>query len=835
MSVFDDLILPKIIEIPKTCIINFNNDLENVFECLDKFAEDKNKSKGLEKPKQNAHVISLQSIQEDGDGGKKQNEESSDSYTDSSNPESSKPVGSKKRSKNEVDGMSSPELDKRQKRNASVKAQGKISKQVNVNLSQKMRRSKSIEKSKSRKQKDNAEKDKENNEPVIKIKQEKISEPSVLIMDSEILPLNPIIKQDICDDIAMPPPSMPLPKQRKGAKKDKVIESEDEKLETERATRRTTRSKKETDTTPLVPSNRTTRSSTRNVKQTEQEEEPVARPKRTRGKKVQAEPESQEVVESVQNSDVELNSPTQKPRPKRTRRNQKAAEEKLEADIAETHKAKANIVSPVLQTHSNKTKPNDINGIIKTTDPENNDTEKENKKSEGKELEKTILLSTVDGSNMDQTIVLQNGVYSHDPVTPKNINLNETVLIESQEKNNPQPILDATVVINRDSNVKNLTDDNSLLTDDDSQEVTTPPSSTEPVAPSSAVKKKVQQFEEMASRVTRNKTRALNKYDGVKENSTPESSKMAISAEMLANMNNIIFNGKPAQISQSASRIRVPPYSKPPTAPSSASKVSGLANKADEVRRDWAEDPRKKKEAMLDAKREAQRRKREEKMAAAAAARIAADKERQAVLMALAKDRQEKQLHADLGKMEKLKLVEKKKQELARKVLETEERRRAEELARHQRLEQEQKKAEENRKKQIKEVEVTKKEAAQMAREIEQRQREFKMKCKAESRMTPIKAKPPIEPAYMLDGFQYLHSDEEADLEAPPNSGWSTKKNRARQLTIQSQIAAVHIDHLFSVREQTPDLSEIFPNIDRGRLKRTSSAVWRTPPGDKLG
>ncbi|VVC95773.1 unnamed protein product, partial [Leptidea sinapis] len=168
MSVFDDLILPKIIEIPKTCIINFNNDLENVFECLDKFAEDKNKSKGLEKPKQNAHVISLQSIQEDGDGGKKQNEESSDSYTDSSNPESSKPVGSKKRSKNEVDGMSSPELDKRQKRNASVKAQGKISKQVNVNLSQKMRRSKSIEKSKSRKQKDNAEKDKENNEPVIK-------------------------------------------------------------------------------------------------------------------------------------------------------------------------------------------------------------------------------------------------------------------------------------------------------------------------------------------------------------------------------------------------------------------------------------------------------------------------------------------------------------------------------------------------------------------------------------------------------------------------------------------------------------------------------------------
>lgn len=37
---------------------------------------------------------------------------------------------SKKRSKHEVDDMSSPEQDKRQKRNASVKAQSIISKQV---------------------------------------------------------------------------------------------------------------------------------------------------------------------------------------------------------------------------------------------------------------------------------------------------------------------------------------------------------------------------------------------------------------------------------------------------------------------------------------------------------------------------------------------------------------------------------------------------------------------------------------------------------------------------------------------------------------------------------
>lgn len=37
---------------------------------------------------------------------------------------------SKKRSKNEIDDISSPEVDKRQKRNASVKAQSIITKQV---------------------------------------------------------------------------------------------------------------------------------------------------------------------------------------------------------------------------------------------------------------------------------------------------------------------------------------------------------------------------------------------------------------------------------------------------------------------------------------------------------------------------------------------------------------------------------------------------------------------------------------------------------------------------------------------------------------------------------
>lgn len=50
--------------------------------------------------------------------------------TDRTSTESTERRGSKKRSKHEVDGIESPEVEKRQKRNASVKAQSIITKQV---------------------------------------------------------------------------------------------------------------------------------------------------------------------------------------------------------------------------------------------------------------------------------------------------------------------------------------------------------------------------------------------------------------------------------------------------------------------------------------------------------------------------------------------------------------------------------------------------------------------------------------------------------------------------------------------------------------------------------
>ncbi|CAG9792558.1 unnamed protein product [Diatraea saccharalis] len=129
--------------------------------------------------------------------------------------------------------------------------------------------------------------------------------------------------------------------------------------------------------------------------------------------------------------------------------------------------------------------------------------------------------------------------------------------------------------------------------------------------------------------------------------------------------------------------------------------------------------------------------------------------------------------------------VVQKKQELARKVAETEERRKAEEQARQQRLADEQRRADNNRRKQMEEAEAMKKEAAIMAKEIEKRQKEYIEKQKLKHRLEMEKLRTPgtpgrcllvTEPTYMADGFQHLNSDEDEEPEDRPVPNWSTSK-----------------------------------------------------------
>ncbi|CAH2058396.1 unnamed protein product, partial [Iphiclides podalirius] len=732
MSVFNEL-LPKIKEISNAFTKNFNEDLKESLKCFDKFEEEfqNGKSRTREKALKDKSILTtLQSINEDEvesnntpeEKPKRKSSIKPDGADVQSNTEDETQRASKKRSKDDVDDMSSPEQEKRQKRNASVKAQSIISKQVNVNLMQKLRREDSLEKNQSRSKRRDKDEEKENTEPVaplVQVKQEKISLPPEP-MDQESLPINVEVKQELDkDEIAMPPPAAPVPKPRRAVQKEKSEDS----LEEDTGKRRTTRTRKpkrdtEVDTTiPIAPvaSSRSTRASSRATRLAEAEEAPKdSRPKRTRGRKKVSESTADTDKDSQSTQDSGIGSPAEKPRPKRTRKAQKAAEGELpkegppkepETASPKETKCQADVSSPILQ-HKAKInlKTNAKASTLQNGESErkeadakmNSNAEAARDKIDGRDaaLDRT---HTINGA-LDTTVVLPNGVYDHAPITPKNVrNMNETVVIATSNRETivldktKNLAMEATVVLERLPQATNLTEDNSLLTDDEEpNEATTPQKQPPNNQPSSAVKEKVQQFEQLASRITRTKTRAMVKKDEPAENQTPPDkvSKVALSTETLTKMNSMIFNGKASQISSSASK----PKSNIPTMkplPSSTSKLSGI-NKAKEAAEEFQkkekEDARRKKEALLEAKREMQRKKREEKMAAAAAAREAAERERQAAMEAAARERMEKQAHADQGKLERLKETERRKQELARKAAETEERRRAEEQARAQRL-----------------------------------------------------------------------------------------------------------------------------------------------------
>ncbi|XP_059061334.1 inner centromere protein [Achroia grisella] len=914
MSIFNER-LTKLTEISTLYTRNINQDLKIILETLDKFAEEYQNGRGRarEKGAKDKNLLTtLQSINEDEDvtttapepvqTSRRSSVKSNDNCSSNNSNEEKTQRLSNKRSKNEVDGLSSPEQDKRHKRNASVKAQSIITKQVNVNLTQKMRREDASDKSqsRSRRRKDD---NKENSEPVpnIQIKQEKISLPPEP-MDTASLPIDTEIKREVNEDeITMPPPTAPVPKPRKAAK-DRATQDDNEEETTSR--RRTTRTRKQTDTMPPpAAAPRSTRASSRAARPGPEPEVtppaphsppdlkpqiPEVRPKRTRTRKKVSEVDTDSEKQATQTAQADGTASPADKRPKRTRRGQKANKEEApkpdpvvspKEDLSQPENAPSPILPQKKTNHNkeaikikvdsdtekditNKTNQLQINGIKSKIVLQSSEED-----VECEVMDETHVLSksndAVVPNDMDKTIVLPNGIYEHAPVTPKkiNVNMNTTVVLEKYDRETmviekQTAIMDATVVIDKDPQVPNITEDNSILTDDNSdvQEALTPLKEDIPKAqPTSAVKEKVQQFEELATRVTRTKTRAMAKKEEGDDNQTPPDKilKHVLSAETLSKMNNLIFNGKTTQVSSSATKPRTNIITSVKSfIPSSTSKVSAI-NKAkekeaaEESMKKEKEDARKKKEAMLEAKREQQKKKREEKMAAAAAVRSAAERERRAALEAADRERREKQAHADLGRQERLREAERKKQELARKVAETEERRRAEEHARQQRLAEEQKRADAVRRKQIEEAEAMKKEAAIMAKEIEKRQKEYIEKQKIKQRLESDKFHTPrktpgtpghhheqytMEPVYMADGFQYLNSDEEAEPAERPIPMWCTSKVRRPALARQAQLPPPLVDRLFSVRSHSPDLRDIFPAIDRARLKRTSSAVWSTPP-----
>lgn len=246
------------------------------------------------------------------------------------------------------------------------------------------------------------------------------------------------------------------------------------------------------------------------------------------------------------------------------------------------------------------------------------------------------------------------------------------------------------------------------------------------------------------------------------------------------------------------------------------------------------EDAKRKRDEALRLQTEEKRRKRQEKELKNKLAREA--KEKQEI---------EKRLKAEREKEEKAKLA----QHLQEKQREEMERKRLAQLQRAQEKEEKRKQEEQQRLQRLLEQE----EAERLLAEQRRREQEVEKRREAEARaqqqaaieamrlkaqMLTVQAKNkqmannkhqgPVN--YVLDSEP---DDDDSDDESKPKHVipyWAQLHVRRGQLAMQRYIPQIAVYKFFDTRKCTPDLTELFNGIDRSRLKRTSSAIWKTPP-----
>ncbi|XP_052903151.1 inner centromere protein [Anopheles moucheti] len=242
--------------------------------------------------------------------------------------------------------------------------------------------------------------------------------------------------------------------------------------------------------------------------------------------------------------------------------------------------------------------------------------------------------------------------------------------------------------------------------------------------------------------------------------------------------------------------------------------------------------------SLLDEKKK----KREEKQRLAAAQREAMEREKREHAERLVREKEEKYRKLVHEKQEKIRIDAQKK---ARKLEEFEKRRLMEEqktladqkrdelakqLAEQQRIDRELLDTlKQNQVKENHEVKLHKQLYQQKMRQQQQQQQAAKKKLAA--------AQTEVFTFDMIDTDDTTDEDVAEDPSAPrkkkrpPPPAWCQKSsNFQHRLTIQARIDTKVIDSLFSVQPMTPDLRVLFPSIDAQKLKRNSSAIWRTPP-----
>ncbi|XP_066592072.1 inner centromere protein A [Prorops nasuta] len=238
------------------------------------------------------------------------------------------------------------------------------------------------------------------------------------------------------------------------------------------------------------------------------------------------------------------------------------------------------------------------------------------------------------------------------------------------------------------------------------------------------------------------------------------------------------------------------------------------------------EDARRKKDEALRLITEEKKRKRQEKELKNKLAREAKEKLDMERRQKAEREREEKARLAQIMQEKQREEMEKKRLAQLQRAQEKEERRKHEEQLRLQRL-QEQEEAErllaEQRRR---EYEVERRKEAEL-----RAQQQAVTEAMKKNQMIQSKAQDSKNAVnYILDS----EPDEDgSDDESEPKYAiphWAKPNVRKTQLEIQRFIPQNAVVAFFDSRKCTPDLTEIFQGIDRKKLKRTSSAIWKTPP-----
>uniref|UniRef100_A0A182W1S4 Inner centromere protein ARK-binding domain-containing protein n=1 Tax=Anopheles minimus TaxID=112268 RepID=A0A182W1S4_9DIPT len=241
--------------------------------------------------------------------------------------------------------------------------------------------------------------------------------------------------------------------------------------------------------------------------------------------------------------------------------------------------------------------------------------------------------------------------------------------------------------------------------------------------------------------------------------------------------------------------------------------------------------------SLLDEKKK----KREEKQRLATAQREAMEREKREHAERLVREKEEKYRKLVHEKQEKIRIDAQKK---ARKLEEFEKRRLMEEqkaLADQKRDELAKQMADQQRiDREL--LESVKQTQAKENHEVKLHKQLYQQKLRQQQQQQAAKKKLAAAQAEVFT-FEMIDTDDTTDEDVAEDPSAPRKKKRPqtpewcqktanfqKHLSLQARIDTKVIDGLFSVQPMTPDLRLLFPSIDAHKLKRNSSAIWRTPP-----